>query len=72
MLGEEYEDLEKGENGDNLYALGQTGGHNVVLACLPAGQTRIGSVAVAASDFRWPAMLNYCHQQQLTNKNTLP
>ena len=49
MLGEEYEDLGKDENNNNLYALGQTGGHNVVLACLPARQTGIGSAAVAAS-----------------------
>src|ERR1700722_5618840 len=57
MLDEEHEDLEKDENDNNLYALGQIGGHNVVLACLPAGQTGIGSAAAVATQlkatFKW-------------------
>jgi nucleoside phosphorylase len=57
MLDEEHEDLEQGENDNNLYALGQVGGHNVVLACLPAGQTGIGSAAAVATQlmatFKW-------------------
>jgi len=45
MLDEEHEDLEQDENDGNLYSLGSIGGHNVVLACLPAGQTGIHSAA---------------------------
>jgi len=39
MLDEEHDDLERAENDENLYTLGSIAGHNVVLACLPAGQT---------------------------------
>jgi nucleoside phosphorylase len=57
MLDDEHEDLEQDENDNNLYALGQVGGHNVVLACLPAGQTGIGSAAAVATQlkatFKW-------------------
>jgi nucleoside phosphorylase len=56
MLDEQHEDLEQDEH-NNLYTLGRVGGHNVVLACLPAGQTGIGSAAVAATQlktaFKW-------------------
>jgi nucleoside phosphorylase len=52
MLDEEHEDLEQDENDNNLYALGQVGGHNVVLACLSAGQTGIGSVAAVATQLK--------------------
>jgi nucleoside phosphorylase len=57
MLDEEHEDLERDENDNNLYALGQIGGHNVVLACLLAGQTGIGAAAAVVTQlratFRW-------------------
>jgi nucleoside phosphorylase len=57
LLDEEHEHLDKDENDNNLYTLGQIGGHNVVLACLPAGQTGIGSAAVVATQlkatFKW-------------------
>ncbi|KAJ5524954.1 TPR repeat protein [Penicillium frequentans] len=41
MLDEEHQDLPPapGSNDSNIYTLGCIGGHNVVLACLPAGQT---------------------------------
>jgi hypothetical protein len=42
LLDEEHEDLEQDESDNNIYALGAIGGHNVVLACLPAGLTGIG------------------------------
>jgi nucleoside phosphorylase len=45
MLDEEHEDLEPDESDGNLYTLGSIGGHKVVLACLPAGQTGIHSAA---------------------------
>src|SRR5436189_5882709 len=57
MLDEEHEDLEQDEHDNNLYALGRVGGHNVVLACLPAGQTGIGSAAAVTTQlkatFKW-------------------
>ena len=48
MLDEEHEDLEQDENDSNLYSLGLIGGHKVVLACLPAGQTGTNSAAAVA------------------------
>jgi nucleoside phosphorylase len=48
MLDEEHEDLEQDENDSNLYSLGSIGGHRVVLACLPAGQTGTNSAAAVA------------------------
>jgi nucleoside phosphorylase len=57
MLDVEHEDLEQAENDPNLYALGQVAGHNVVLACLPAGQTGTVSAAAVATQlmatFKW-------------------
>src|ERR1700761_3057067 len=57
MLDEEHEDLEQDQHDSNVYALGRVGRHNVVLACLPAGQTGVGSAAVVATQmktaFKW-------------------
>ncbi|OCK87193.1 kinesin light chain [Cenococcum geophilum 1.58] len=52
MLDEEHEDLEQDENDGNLYSLGSIGGHKVVLACLPAGQTGTNSAAVVAMQMK--------------------
>jgi nucleoside phosphorylase len=41
MLDEEHHDLERDPADKTLYALGSIGGHNVAIACLPAG--RIGN-----------------------------
>jgi nucleoside phosphorylase len=38
MLDEEHQDLPQDANKTNLYTLGHIGEHNVVIACLPAGQ----------------------------------
>ena len=38
MLDEEHQDFPQGAHESNLYTLGRIGNHNVVLACLPAGQ----------------------------------
>jgi nucleoside phosphorylase len=46
MLDEEHEDLQGGDNDENLYSLGSIAGHNVVIVCLPAG--RIGNNPAAA------------------------
>ncbi|KAF3396373.1 hypothetical protein F1880_007322 [Penicillium rolfsii] len=46
MLDEEHQDLPLNHNDSNIYTLGSIGDHNVVLACLPVGQT--GSISAAA------------------------
>jgi nucleoside phosphorylase len=48
MLDEEHQDLPQDSNDTNLYALGRIGEHNVVLACLPAGQMGTSSAAAIA------------------------
>lgn len=46
MLNERHEDLPQSGDDANMYTLGRIGDHNVVLACLPAGQT--GTISAAA------------------------
>jgi nucleoside phosphorylase len=57
LLDEEHERLEQDEHDSNMYTLGRLEPHNVVLACLPAGQTGIGSAAAVAmqlkATFKW-------------------
>jgi nucleoside phosphorylase len=48
MLDEEHQDLPQDSNDTNLYTLGRIGEHNVVLACLPAGQMGTSSAAAVA------------------------
>src|SRR5579871_6561646 len=48
MLDEEHQDLPPNGNDANIYTLGRIGEHNVVLACLPAGQTGTNSAAAVA------------------------
>jgi nucleoside phosphorylase len=48
MLDEEHDDLDQDTNDSNLYTLGNIGKHNVVIACLPAGQTGNNSAAAVA------------------------
>jgi nucleoside phosphorylase len=48
MLDEEHECLGQDANDTNLYTLGGIGGHNVVIACLPAGQTGTNSATAVA------------------------
>ncbi|KAH0161653.1 purine and uridine phosphorylase, partial [Aureobasidium melanogenum] len=45
MLDEEHPRLPQNPNDSNLYYLGRTGDHNIVITCLPAG--RIGLVSAA-------------------------
>jgi nucleoside phosphorylase/tetratricopeptide (TPR) repeat protein len=52
MLDDEHEDLDQSEHDSNIYAFGRIGEHNVVIACLPAGQTGIGSAAAVASQLQ--------------------
>jgi nucleoside phosphorylase len=48
MLDEEHQDLPQDRNDTNLYTLGRIGEHNVVLACLPAGQMGNSSATAVA------------------------
>jgi nucleoside phosphorylase len=48
MLDEEHQSLPPLGNDMNLYSLGSIGGHNVVLAGLPAGRTGIASATAVA------------------------
>ncbi|PLB48766.1 kinesin light chain [Aspergillus steynii IBT 23096] len=48
VLDEEHQDLPPSYNDSNIYTLGSIGAHNVVLACLPAGQTGTNSAAAVA------------------------
>jgi nucleoside phosphorylase len=48
MLDEEHQDLPQHANDTNLYTLGRIGEHNVVIACLPAGQMGTNSAAAVA------------------------
>jgi nucleoside phosphorylase len=48
MLDEEHQDLPRDDNDTNLYTLGRIGQHNIVIACLPAGQMGTNSAAAVA------------------------
>lgn len=58
MLDEEHEGFPQRGPDPNLYTLGRIGDHNVVLACLPAGQTGTQSAATVAAQMRsaFPSM----------------
>jgi nucleoside phosphorylase len=55
MLDEEHHDLERdpADNDDNVYALGSISGHNVAIACLPAGGIGNNPAAMVATQMRW-------------------
>jgi nucleoside phosphorylase len=48
MLDEEHDDLDQNANDSNIYTFGNIGKHNVVIACLPAGQMGTSSAAAVA------------------------
>src|SRR6202046_5620589 len=49
MLDEQHQSPSQDDNDPNLYTVGRIGEHNVVLACLPAGQIGNNSAAVVAT-----------------------
>jgi nucleoside phosphorylase len=49
MLDNKFEQLDLQDNDSTLYTLGQICGHNVVIACLPAGLIGIASAASVAT-----------------------
>ncbi|RWA04108.1 hypothetical protein EKO27_g10996, partial [Xylaria grammica] len=58
MLDEELVDLPQNSTDSNMYSFGRIGEHNVVVACLPAGQIGTNSAATVASQMRssFPAL----------------
>ncbi|KAF5865336.1 hypothetical protein ETB97_004547 [Aspergillus alliaceus] len=52
MLDEEHQDPPPNHNDTNMYTLGSIRAHNVVLACLPAGQTGTNSAAAVAMQMK--------------------
>src|SRR5271163_2315834 len=52
MLDEEHETLDHDANDTNIYTLGRIGEHNVVIACLPAGQSGTNSAAAVAAQMK--------------------
>jgi nucleoside phosphorylase len=53
MLDEEHLPLKQYPNDDDSYILGKMGGHNVVIACLPAGLTSTNSAAIVAAHMKY-------------------
>lgn len=52
MLDEEHGVSISGPNDNNIYSLGRIGEHNIVIACLPVGETGISSAAVVAAQIQ--------------------
>lgn len=52
MLDEKHQDLQKDENDTNLYTFGRMGEHNIVIACLPAGQMGVSSATAVVVQMR--------------------
>jgi nucleoside phosphorylase len=52
MLDEEHQGLPRDDNDTNLYTFGRIGEHNVVIACLPAGETGPSSAAAVAVEMK--------------------
>jgi len=52
MMDEEHPDLPQDPTDTNSYSFGRIGEHNVVMACLPAGQLGTNSAASVASQMR--------------------
>ena len=52
LLDEEHENIPQDPKDTNIYTLGRIGEHNVVLACLPAGQAGTNSAAAVAVELK--------------------
>jgi len=57
MLDEEHQDLPQDSTDTNSYSFGRIGEHNVVVACLPAGQLGTNSAAAVASQMKSNSLL---------------
>jgi hypothetical protein len=58
MMDEEHQRLPQDPTDTNSYSFGRIGEHNVVVACLPAGQLGTSSAATVASQMN-PSSLPY-------------
>ncbi len=54
LLDEEHEPPDRRDTGDAIYTLGVIHGHNIVIACLPAGHTGIAPAANLAARLNAP------------------
>lgn len=52
ILDEEHQDLPQNSTDSNNYSFGRIGEHNIILACLPAGQMGTNSAAVVATQMK--------------------
>ena len=52
MMDEEYAQLPSQPTDSNMYSYGRIGVHNIVVACLPAGQMGTNSAATVASQMK--------------------
>jgi nucleoside phosphorylase len=52
MLDEEHQDLPRDDNDANLYTFGRICEHNVIITCLPAGQTGTNPAAAVAVEMK--------------------
>ena len=52
MLDEEHEELQPDVHDTNIYSFGRVSKHNVVIACLPDGQTGTSSAATVAAQMK--------------------
>jgi nucleoside phosphorylase len=52
MLDEEHEEMDFIPGDNNIYGLGRIDAHNVVIACLPDGQTGVGPAATVATQMK--------------------
>src|SRR5436309_1479609 len=52
ILDEMHDNLERDESDENLYQLGAIEGHNVVIACLPAGRIGNNPASAVATQMR--------------------
>lgn len=52
MLDERHNETHVNSLDTNIYTLGSMSGHNVVIACLPDGQTGVGSAAAVAAQMK--------------------
>ncbi|KAL0929896.1 kinesin light chain [Colletotrichum truncatum] len=59
IMDEEYAELPSQQQDPNVYCFGRIGVHNVVAACLPAGQTGTNKAAIIASHMKqsFPSLL---------------
>ncbi|KAI6779138.1 uncharacterized protein J7T54_007593 [Emericellopsis cladophorae] len=50
MFDEAHQDLDLARGDGNMYTLGEIAGHNIVMACLPAGSTGVTPAATVAAN----------------------